>query len=654
MKALRKDIKTLKYAYDSPNPSWEVCTLYAWQILSAKDSPNNYDIGLIALSRANAILLNFSLNCHRIDPIDPEIFSIFLTTQATYTHSILSETPTTQICRKLNYSDAKRLLNLCKILRALSYMDCSLFILENMLGSKAFNDDKGILPSIYNEIGLCFFEKNQLAECLEVLASSLEIDPMNPETHNVLSNIYSISDQGHDSLLHRSVANKILGENSSTAASIGLDFWAASRKGSLEEREKLSFLFIELMKNDVTNFGAQVPFTTLIATDDPSLILKANVAYSKAVLAPQSRPSVRHAATLSSNKIKVSYVSPDFRDHPIAYLTADLFKSHCRDKFEILGFALLPPDNSDIGRRVIEGLDYFEDLSQLPTAAIADKINAFNSDIVVDLAGYTRGSRPGLFNRISCPVINYLGYPSTTGGIGHDYILADEIVIPQGYENYYSEKVLRLGCCYQPNSPSRAISYVDRQDIGLPSDTFIFANFNAPQKLNKECLTAWRDIIKKCKGSVLYIFGDGLEGEIHEFFGNDKNRVFFAKVMDNPTHLGRVSLCNAFLDSFPYGAHTTASDALFCGVPVISWSGKGFQSRVAMSIMHYAGVENLNATDRESLINIATDFYNSGLSHKHQELRSRLLDKNQQAHPYNIKYTTTEIEKVFMKVANRV
>ena len=209
--------------------------------------------------------------------------------------------------------------------------------------------------------------------------------------------------------------------------------------------------------------------------------------------------------------------------------------------------------------------------------------------------------------------------------------------------------MIRLDCSYQCNSPSRKVTPVNFDHTGLPSDSFVFCNFNSRQKIDRETLLEWGKIVSKCKDSVLWLLdpGEKMQTEILKVLDGIKDRVFFAGHCEISEHLGRVEHANLFLDSFPYGAHTTASDAVFRGVPVLARSGRAFQSRVAHSIIHYAGFPDLHACNWNDFYEKAVSFYQAYTPDKQQEYRKTLLDFSKARHPYNIEWTTTQIENAY-------
>ena len=287
-------------------------------------------------------------------------------------------------------------------------------------------------------------------------------------------------------------------------------------------------------------------------------------------------------------------------------------------------------DQSKYRHRIAENFDKFYSLENTSTTQIVKTIQDDNLHILVDLSGYTQGFNQTLFNRVNGPlVVNYLGYPGTTGHPQYDYIIADPIVIPLGQEHHYSETVLRLDCSYQPNSPSREVSEVSFEKTGLPSGTFVFCNFNTRQKLNRETLLAWQTILQNCPDSVLWLLdpGEEMRLEILAVLGRIKNRVFFAESMEISEHLGRsgtpISSWIAFHMVLIRQRVTQCLEVCLCSLE----QAKSFQSRVAHSIVHYAGLTDMWAGSWDDFIERGVNFYQTFNEADSIRLRDTLLDR---------------------------
>lgn len=293
------------------------------------------------------------------------------------------------------------------------------------------------------------------------------------------------------------------------------------------------------------------------------------------------------------DKIRIAYVSSDFRDHPVAHLISGLFEQHDRDRFDITAYAL-SPSIGDVHRLRIEAaFPEFHDVSGASDLEVAQRIRAAETDILIDLNGLTRHLRPAIFAARPAPIqISYLGYPGTIGHGLVDYILADAVVVPHGREEAFCEHVIRLPHSYQVNDDSKVMAEetLSRREAGLPETGFVFTSFNAHNKITPPVFDIWMRLLLAVPGSVLWLIG-GLEDAVlnlraeAEVRGVSSDRLVFASRVDLPHHLARHRLADLFLDTLPYTAHTTASDALWAGLPLVTCIGEGFAARVAASLL---------------------------------------------------------------------
>ncbi|MBS7805563.1 tetratricopeptide repeat protein [Rhizobiales bacterium TNE-4] len=300
-------------------------------------------------------------------------------------------------------------------------------------------------------------------------------------------------------------------------------------------------------------------------------------------------------------KIRIGYYSADFNDHATMHLMANLFEIHDRSRFETYAFSFGPQKSDKMRMRAEAAFDHFIDVNDLSDKAIALASRYFEIDIAVDIKGYTTHSRPNIFSYRAAPVqINYLGFPGTMGAPFIDYIIADEIIIPKGSEQFYTEKVLRLSNCYQVNDQQRPslVTELKRSELGLPEDRFVFCSFNNNYKILPHIIDAWAEILNKVPESVFWILADNKTAEKNiknEFTkrGVQQERLIFAGRMPSELHLARQACADLFLDTYPCAAHTTASDAVYAGLPLLALTGQTFASRVSASILNAVGLPDL-------------------------------------------------------------
>jgi predicted O-linked N-acetylglucosamine transferase (SPINDLY family) len=369
-----------------------------------------------------------------------------------------------------------------------------------------------------------------------------------------------------------------------------------------------------------TLMGGISPLSCAAYCDDPVFQLATAIRYvEQAVPDPQDERFDRRAAPidLSGRRLKVGYVSSDLRDHAIGYLMAELFELHDRGQVEVFAYYCGRPDEGALNARIKAAVEHWIDIREMTDDAAAERIGADGVDILVDVNGHTRDGRHGIFARRPAPIIvNWLGFPGTIGTPYHHYVIADDWIIPPESERYFSEKVLRLPC-YQPNDRKRLVAphRPTRAEVGLPEDAFVFCSFNGVQKLTRHTYERWLEILRAVPNSVLWLLDPGPEtaqrlADYAEQRGVERSRIVIAGKLANPYHLARYPLADLFLDSFPYGAHTTASDALWMGVPVLTMSGRAFASRVCGSLVRAAGLPELVCDDPRAFVERAIQLGN--------------------------------------------
>lgn len=319
-------------------------------------------------------------------------------------------------------------------------------------------------------------------------------------------------------------------------------------------------------------------------------------------------PVVRKPRPTDRNRIHVAYLSADFHNHATLFLMAGLLENHDRDRFEISAISFGPVPAGGMRDRLARGVERMVEAGHLEDRAVAELLAELKVDIAVDLKGYTADCRPGILARRPAPVqINFLGYPGSLGAGFMDYIVADRQLIPPGSEGFYDERVIRLPHSYQPNDRHRAIApdTPSRPELGLPATGFVFCCFNNPYKLTPRLFAVWMRLLKQVPGSVLWLLAgpetarDRLR-RAAQGHGVSPERLVFAPFRELPEHLARQRQADLFLDTLPVNAHTTASDALWAGLPVVTCRGESFAARVASSLLHAAGLPELVTEDLEA------------------------------------------------------
>ena len=352
------------------------------------------------------------------------------------------------------------------------------------------------------------------------------------------------------------------------------------------------------------------PFVLLGYSGDPALQLQCarNYIENKIPLPP---PPLSSGQKGRHDKLRLAYISADFRSHPMAYLITELFEQHDRSRFEIIGISIGIDDRSETRKRVVAAFDEFYDVRRKSDREVAQLLHCLRVDIAIDLMGYTRESRPGIFAHRPAPIqVSYVGFPATMGAPFIDYIMADKIVAPFEHQRFYTERIVHLPDCYLVNSKRKiAESTPTRQEMGLPECAFVFCCFNNNWKITPSLFDVWMRLLRQVNGSVLWLLRnkEGAERNLRKEAqrrGIDPSRLVFAERLPLDEHLARHRLADLFLDTLPYNAHTTASDALWVGLPVLTCTGEAFAGRVAASLLHAVGIPELitsNLKDYEGL-----------------------------------------------------
>jgi protein O-GlcNAc transferase len=343
------------------------------------------------------------------------------------------------------------------------------------------------------------------------------------------------------------------------------------------------------------------PFALLSVRDSPELQLRA--AEIHAVEAAPPAPAIWKGKKYKHDRIRIAYLSADFSAHATAHLMAGVFEHHDKARFETMALSYGRDDKSPMRARLRQAFGRFIDAAALPDNEAAAIIAKDEIDIAIDLKGYTQEARPGLLAYRPAPVTaQYLGYPGTMGTPSMDYVIADRVVIPKESERFYSEAVVCLPDSYQCNDRSRARpqNRLSRQQAGLPEQGFVFSCFNNAYKIMPEMLSLWMRLLGAIEGSVLWLLEDNAAATRNlrreaEARGISGQRLVFAPKLAPEAHLARHRLAGLFLDTLPYGAHTTASDALWMGLPLVTCLGQAFPGRVAASLLNAVHMPELIA-----------------------------------------------------------
>lgn len=318
------------------------------------------------------------------------------------------------------------------------------------------------------------------------------------------------------------------------------------------------------------------------------------------------------------DKIRIGYFSADFKRHAVSYLIAELCELHDRESFEVFAFAIsaAPPDD-DMRARLVRAFDHFIEVAGQSDAEIVSRARSAELDIAVDLGGHTRGSRSGIFRQRVAPVqVNYLGYPGTVGASFIDYMVADETAIPAPSRNHYAEKIAWLPDCFQPSDTRRAFADVPPGALGLPDSGFVFCCFNNTYKLSPEVFGSWMNILAEVERSSLWLLAESEQVKVNlrseaARRGIDPDRLVFGDRLPMDEYLSRFRRADLFLDTLPFNGGTTANDALYAGLPILTRVGDAFAGRMAASLLKALDLPELvagSASEYEAIaIRLATN-----------------------------------------------
>lgn len=398
--------------------------------------------------------------------------------------------------------------------------------------------------------------------------------------------------------------------------------------------------------------GSVSPFTLLALDDDPARHRVRSEKYVSSLVGAPDAASFNPAPE-RAERLKIGYFSADFHDHATMQLMAGLFERHDRSRYEIHAYSYGPDRDDGMRRRLYAAADHFHDVRTMGDRAIAEQARADAIDVAVDLKGLTHGARPGIFAHRAAPVqIGYLGYPGPPGAPFIDYLIADHMVIPDEERAHYGGHVLYLRHSYQVNDDRRVIaaSPPSRAEAGLPDHGFVFCCFNGSYKIDPEAFDIWMDLLAQIDGSILWLLAGNplaaanLRAEATKR-GIAHERLLFAPPLPVAEHMARLPLADLFLDTFKCNAHTTASDALWAGLPLLTLPGRSFAARVGASLLRAIGLPELIAQSREDYAALALDLARD--SARLGAIRSKLAANRLKRPLFRTDLTTAQIERAY-------
>ncbi|MDB5723779.1 MAG: repeat-containing protein [Novosphingobium sp.] len=503
----------------------------------------------------------------------------------------------------------------------------------------------------YNNLGLCLQQSDEPAEALRHFGQALQLKP------DFVDAIYNLATALMDLREYGRAADAF-----ALVLDMQPDHFAATRQLAHAQTQLCDFAaardFPAMRPAMAQNTAPVPPFIMLPLIDDPEQQLLYSREGARTMMISRSAPP-RRASPSGEQRIRLGYFSADFHDHATMCLMTGLFREHDRQRFDVACYSY-GPDSNDAARIALLGhVDRFVEIRDMSDAEILGLVHGDGLDIAIDLKGYTKDSRSRLFASRLAPIqINYLGYPGSLGAECMDYLIADPVVVPADSREFYAEKIITLPGSYQPNDNQRAIGGLDhsRADAGLPEEGFVFCCFNQAYKIGPAEFAIWMRLLTRVGGSVLWLLRPTAEVAVNlrreaAAHGVDPARLVFATPLPPAAHLARLRLADLFLDTFHYNAHTTASDALWAGLPVVTKAGRQFAARVGASLLHAAGLPDLVTTNAEDYAELALDLATTPA--KLAAVRQRLADNRLTCPLFDTVAHTRKLEAAYIAAHQR-
>ena len=504
----------------------------------------------------------------------------------------------------------------------------------------------------YSNLGVVYFDLYRFKDAEVNYKKALELNPNFAEAYRNLGNLLYALGRIDEALINYNHAYTIDPD---------MDFLlgdALHSKMHLCKWDDLSKNLNELTKKINNEEKVATPFSLLSLIGEPSIHRKVSEITSN--MFPKSDILAKILPYHNHKKIKIGYFSPDFKNHPVAYLTAELYETHDRKKFEIHAFSFGQDTKDEFNIRIKKGVDYFHDVQKMSNLDVVKLARFLEIDITIDLAGYTREARPNIFAMSTAPIqVNYLGYPGTMGVDYMDYLIADHILIPSEKKIHYSEKIVLMPNSYQPNySKTKSSEKIfKREDFDLPKVGFIFCCFNKYYKITSTTFAGWMRILLKVEGSVIWLTGgnntamNNLKKEARKN-GIDDNRLIFAEhvpLMED--HLSRIKIADLFLDTLPFNAISIASDALRMGVPILTCKGNSFASRVSASLLNAVNLPEMITSTQDEYESLAIELATN--LKKMKKIKEKLVNNLNTAPLFNTLLYTQHLEAAYSKMYER-
>ena len=503
----------------------------------------------------------------------------------------------------------------------------------------------------YNNLGVAFNELYRLDDAAKCFDKALTINTDYAEVYLNRGHLMTDLHQLDDALLSYEHANELKSDKDYILGSIlhtkmHLCLW----DGMLNHLKDLT----KKINNEQKTIS---PFALMALVDDPKLQRKAAEIYANDKFPiSNALPKIEHHP--KHKKIRIGYFSADFREHPVSTLTVELYEKHNRSQFEVYAFSYGPDTKDEMNLRVKAGVENFHDVRSLAYKDIALLARAVELDIAIDLGGFTQNSRTDVFAISVAPIqLSYIGYLGTMGANYYDYLIADQIIIPEESKQHYSEKIVYLPS-FQANDSkqSKKVTSFTREDLGLPEKGFVFCCFNNTYKITPATFDGWARILKNVEGSIFLVFASNLSAQVNltknmVLRDIDPSRFIFGKHLPKPEYLGRYKVADLFLDTHPYNAVTTSSDALRMGLPVMTCTGKSFASRIGSSILSAVGLPELITTSQKEYEALAIELATN--PKKLKAIKDKLAKNLPSAPLYDTPLFTKHLESAYKTMYDR-
>jgi len=579
----------------------------------------------------------------------------------------------------LNPNFAEAHYNLGVALKQLKQLDAAVSSLNNAITLKPD------YAHAHNNLGGCFTLLGQMSLAIECYKKALTIKPDYAEAHNSLGNALNILGQikagancfekaieinpnfaeAHNSLgnIFKKLKQRdkaLLCYERAFAIKPDMDFNLGdilNAKMHLCIWDDFSILLNSAKKKIINNKKVFDPFNLMGLIDDPALQRKVTE-----LMVNSSHPKSNALSKIElypkHKKIRIGYFSADFKEHPVGYLTAGLYEAHNRNHFEVHAFSFGPDTKDEINLRIKAGVDQFHDVQSMAHKEVTLLARSLEIDIAIDLTGLTAKARTDVFAMSAAPIqVSYIGFLGTMGADYYDYLIADPVMIPKKNQKYYSEKIIYLPS-FQVNDSKDLppdISF-SRKEVGLPEEGFIFCCFNNTYKFTPAVFDSWARILQSVKGSILIVYANNelsktnLTKEIVRR-GIEAERLIFGASLDRPEYMARYRVADLFLDTQPYNAGTTASDALRMGLPMLTLIGESYQARMGASILSALNLPELITNSPEEYELLAIELASN--PEKLKSIKEKLASNLSTAPLYNTKLFTKNLEAAFTEVHER-